>query len=264
MRIQFSLTCQKGIVIPINYQSEISSWIFDALAKAGSELSSWVQKRGFDVSKRNYKSFTFSPLAIFPYEMNQEKQEFKLLGNQVKINISIYLDAEFEQQVVNLFRQTPLKLGMIDGKQAQFEIKHWQIMKKPEVTEYTLLKAISPISLTTLEETKSNNPFLMPENEMYEVAFFTHVMRRFKAANEYKSLAEKGIIDPAFPHQFLLSGVAKSRLIHLKPNPDSVLQIRGFTYDFELAMQPAFFEYCYSAGFGEHTHLGFGFVDIRT
>ncbi|MFM7399408.1 MAG: hypothetical protein ACKO4W_00760, partial [Bacteroidota bacterium] len=69
MRIQFSLSCQKGTIIPINYQSEISGWIFAVLSNASAELSMWVQQQGFDLSSKSYKLFTFSPLAIYPYDM---------------------------------------------------------------------------------------------------------------------------------------------------------------------------------------------------
>ena len=220
MRIQFSLSCQKGTVIPINYQSEISNWIFTVLANAGTELSTWVQQQGFDLAARNFKLFTFSPLAIYPYEMDQVKQEFKLLGNQVKLNVSFYLDASFEQQVVHLFRQVPLSLGMLEGKPAQFEVKHWQIMPRPNFKETMQFKAVSPISVTTIEEVKAANLYLLPDSEAYDISFFHHLVRRFKSAKQYRSLANLKLLDPAFPMNFHLMGQAKSRLIHLKPNTE--------------------------------------------
>lgn len=263
MRIQFSLSCQKGTIIPINYQSEISQWVFAVLSNAGAELSSWVQQRGFDLGSRNYKLFTFSPLAIYPYEMDQVKQEFKLLGNQVKLNISIYLDPAFEQQIVHLFRQVPLPLGTLDGRPAQFEVKHWQIMPHPNFKDTMQFKAISPISITTIEEIKTTNPYLLPDNEHYDVSFFHHAVRRFKAAMQYKSLANLKLLDPAFPMHYRLLGQAKSRLIHLKPNSENITQLRGFAYEFEVSMPTPLMEFCYYAGFGEFPHLGFGFVDMK-
>ncbi len=263
MRIQFSLSCQKGTIIPINYQSEISGWVFTVLSKAGAELQHWVQKRGFDLSSRNYKLFTFSPLAIYPYEMDQVKQEFRLQGNQVKLSISLYLDPSFEQQIVNLFRQQPLTLGTLDGHPAQFEVKHWQIMPKPNFKDTMQFKAVSPISITTVEEAKTANPYLLPDNEAYDVSFFNHLVRRFKAAMQYKSLVALKMLDPAFAMQYRLIGQAKSRLIHLKPNPEGVLQLRGFAYEFEVSLPPPMMEFCYFAGFGEYPYLGFGFVDLK-
>ncbi len=263
MRIQFSLSCQKGTIIPINYQSEISQWIFSVLSNAGAELSSWIQQRGFDLSSRNYKLFTFSPLAIYPYEMDQVKQEFKLLGNQVKLNISIYLDPAFEQQVVHLFRQVPLPLGTLEGRPAQFEVKHWQIMPHPVFKETMQFKAVSPISITTVEEIKTTNPYLLPDNENYDISFFSHTVRRFKAAKQFKSLSALKLLDPAFPMHYRLLGQAKSRLIHLKPNAENITQLRGFAYEFEVSMPIPVIEFCYYAGFGEFPHLGFGFVELK-
>jgi CRISPR-associated endoribonuclease Cas6 len=263
MRIQFSLSCQKGTIIPINYQSEISFWVFTVLSKAGAELSTWVQQRGFDLHSRNFKLFTFSPLAIYPYEMDQVKQEFKLLGNQVKLNISLYLDPAFEQQVVHLFRQVPLSLGTLEGRPAQFEVKHWQIMPRPHFKETMQFKAVSPISVTSVEDGKGPNLYPLPDSENYDISFFHHLVRRFKAAMQYKSLAQLRLLDPAFPMQYRLLGQAKSRLIHLKPNPEGISQLRGFVFEFECSLPPALMEYSYYAGFGEFPHLGFGFADFK-
>jgi CRISPR/Cas system endoribonuclease Cas6 (RAMP superfamily) len=80
---------------------------------------------------------------------------------------------------------------------------------------------------------------------------------------QYRSLAEKHMIDPAYPLHFKLQSQPKSRLIHLKSNPENVQQLRGFAYEFELAMTPLLYEYCYYAGFGEYPHLGFGYVDLK-
>ena len=263
MRIQFSLSCQKGTVIPINYQSEISNWVFSVLSNAGAELSVWIQQQGFDLSSRTFKLFTFSPLAIYPYEMDQVRQEFKLLGNQVKLGFSIYLSPSFEQQLVNLFRQVPLQLGTLDGQPAYFEVKHWQVLNRPSFKETMQFKAVSPISITTVEDVKTANPYVLQDNTEYDISFFNHIVRRFKAAQQYRSLANLKLLDPAFAMNFKLHGQAKSRLIHLKANTESIQQLRGFAYEFETSMPIPVMEFCYYAGFGEFPHLGFGYVDIK-
>ncbi|MFN0013604.1 MAG: CRISPR-associated endoribonuclease Cas6 [Saprospiraceae bacterium] len=263
MRIQFSLSCQKGVIIPINYQSEISNWIYSVLSNAGADLSAHIQQLGFDTATHNFKLFTFSPLAIYPYEMDQVKQEFKLLGNQVKISVSMYLDTAFEQQIVHLFRQLPLTLGTLDGNPSQFEVKHWQVMPRVHFKETMQFKAVSPISLTNVEEGKTANQYLLPDHEAYDISFFNHAIRRFKAAVQYKSLAGLKLLDPSFPMSYRLIGQAKSRLIHLKPNPDGISQLRGFVFEFEASMPPSVAEFCYYSGFGEYPYLGFGYVEIK-
>jgi CRISPR-associated endoribonuclease Cas6 len=263
MRIQFSLSCQKGTIIPINYQSEISNWIFTVLSKSGAELSAWVQQQGFDLSSKNYKLFTFSSLAIYPYEMDQVKQEFKLMGNQVKLSVSIYIDPTFEQQIVHLFRQTPLLLGTCEGKTAVFEVKHWQVLPRPIFKDTMQFKAIAPISITTIEEGKTATQYPLPDSEQYDISYFHQLVRKFKSAKQYKSLANLKLLDPAFPMNYRLIGAAKSRLIHLKPNPEGVTQLRGFVYEYEVSLPPAMMEFVYYSGFGEYGHLGFGFVDLK-
>lgn len=264
MRIQFTLTCQKGTIIPINYQSEISNWVFSVLSKAGPEMSAWAQKRGYDFASHTFKLFTFSPLAIYPYEMDQARQEFRLQGNQVKLTFSCYIDPSFEQQLIYLFRQLPLTLGVVDGQPAKFEVKHWQVMPRPNFKETMQLKAGAPISVTNVDDEKPvPSPYLMPDNPDYDVSFFTHAVRRFKAATQYKSLAGLKLLDPSLAMHFRLFGQSKSRLIHLKPNTDGIAQLRGFVYDFEVTMSLPLLEFCYFAGFGEYPQLGFGFVEIK-
>lgn len=264
MRIQFSLACLKNTIIPINYQAEVSNWIFEVLASGGAELHAYMQEHGFDLHAKTFKLFTFSPLAIFPYEMDQVKQEFKLLGNQVKLGFSIYIDPVFEQQIVHLFRQKPLHLGVCEGKPAQFEIKHWQVQQTPNFKETMLFKASSPISVTYLEDLPpQSNPYPTVDSERYDIQFFLSLMQRFKAAHQYKSLAAANLIDPSFALHFKPLSIAKSRLIHLKPNVEGLGQARGFLYEFEASMPPKMMQFSYYAGFGQFPHLGFGYVDLK-
>ncbi len=264
MRIQFSLSCQKGTVIPINYQSEISNWIFTVLSKAGSELTQHIQRLGFDVGTRAFRLFTFSPLAIYPYEMDQVRQEFKLLGQQVKLTVSFYLDPSLEYQLIQLFRHTPLELGTLEGGPGLFHVKHWQVTSRTPLKETMQFRALSPISVTNVESGKGSSAILLPDSETYDISFFNHAVRRFKAAMQYRSLSSLNLLDPSFPMHYRLLGQAKSRLIHLKANMDGLTQLRGFIYEFEVNMPVPLMEFCYYAGFGEYPHLGFGCVEIKT
>ncbi len=262
MRIQFSLTCQRGTIIPINYQSELSSWIFSVLAKGGAELNGYIQQLGFDLGSKDFKLFTFSPLAIYPYEMDQTKQEFRLLGNQVKLTLSFWLGQQFEQQLVHLFRQFPLQLGTCEGNPAIFEVKHWQVMPKMVFKETMTYKVSSPISISDVEDAPSGTPYPLPDSEQYDVAFFTHLIRKYKSAHRNRSLNAENLLDASFPMVFQLRAQPKSRLIHLKPNAEGLLQVRGFVYEFEITMPALLMDFAYHSGFGEHGHLGFGFVEL--
>ncbi len=263
MRIQFSLSCQKGTVIPINYQSEISNWVFSVLAKAGSELSHHVQQLGFDVGTRTFRLFTFSPLAIYPYEMDQVRQEFKLLGQQVRLTVSLYLHPDYEHQIIQLFRHTPLELGTFEGKTGLFSVRHWQVLPRPAFKDTMQFRALSPISISNIEAGRGG-AFISPEHDTYDICFFNHAVRRFKAAMQYRSLVALGLLDPSFPmHYQLLAEKPKSRLIHLRSSSDGLTQLRGFLFEFEVSMPQPLMEFCYYAGFGEYPYLGFGCVEVK-
>lgn len=125
-------------------------------------------------------------------------------------------------------------------------------------------KAVSPISITTVEEGKLANLYILPDSEYYDVSFFTHLVRRFKSAKQFRSLAAMNLLDPSFPMHYRLLGPSKSRLIHLKPNPEGIQQLRGFTYDFEISMPVPLMEFAlFFWNFGEFPFLGFGFVEFK-
>ncbi|MFN4080297.1 MAG: CRISPR-associated endoribonuclease Cas6 [Saprospiraceae bacterium] len=263
MRIQLTLTCQRGTLIPINYQSEISDWIYQVLAKSGSKLQDWMAAHCYDASLRNFKAFTFSPLAIFPYELEQQTQQFRLLGNQIRVHVSFYLDRSFEYDLISGFRVQPLTLGKFGDKPARFEIKRWQVLDTPPLSETMMFRAISPVAVNLFDDARSNiAQSLVPDHDTYDFNMMYHNIIRMKAAKSYASLADLGYLTQSFPFEFkLLSRQNKSRLIHVKDAGASA-QIRGFIYDFEITMPHGVMEFCYLAGFGQFSHLGFGYVDL--
>ena len=263
MRIQLTLTCQKGTLIPINYQSEVSDWIYQVLAKAGPKLQDWMVSRCYDATLRNFRAFTFSPLAIFPYELDQAKQQFRLMGNQIRLHVSFYLNRSFEADLISGFRSQPLTLGKFGDKPTRFEIKRWQVMETPPLSETMIFKAISPIAVNVFDDARSSvSQSLIPDHETYDFNLIHHNVIRMKAAKSYASLADMGYLTQSFPFEFkLLSRQNKSRLIHVR-EAHSHTQIRGFIYDFEVTMPIGVMEFCYLAGFGQFSHLGFGYVDV--
>lgn len=123
-------------------------------------------------------------------------------------------------------------------------------------------KVSSPISIGDVEDAPSGTPYPLPDSEQYDVAFFTHLIRKYKSAHRNRALNAENLLDASFPMVFQLRAQPKSRLIHLKPNAEGLLQVRGFVYEFEITMPQLLMDFAYHSGFGEHGHLGFGFVEL--
>lgn len=125
-----------------------------------------------------------------------------------------------------------------------------------------MFKAISPVAVNVFDDARSNiAQSLVPDHDTYDFNMMYHNIIRMKAAKSYASLADLGYLTQSFPFEFkLLSRQNKSRLIHVR-DAGVNSQIRGFIYDFEITMPLGVMEFCYLAGFGQFSHLGFGYVD---
>ena len=79
MRFKITLTPDKrvfGYALPINYQYELSSFIYHTLACANAEYSTWLHENGFVTDTKRFKLFSFSNL-IFP--------AYKIVSDRIEI-----------------------------------------------------------------------------------------------------------------------------------------------------------------------------------
>ena len=79
MRFKITLTPDKrvfGYALPINYQYELSSFIYHTLACADAEYSTWLHENGFVTDTKRFKLFSFSNL-IFP--------AYKIVSDRIEI-----------------------------------------------------------------------------------------------------------------------------------------------------------------------------------
>jgi len=69
MELKITLTLVKGPYLPINYQYELSSWIYKVIERADSEYSNFLHNEGFQSDGKQFRMFTFSQVDFRPYEI---------------------------------------------------------------------------------------------------------------------------------------------------------------------------------------------------
>ncbi|MFW5820877.1 MAG: CRISPR-associated endoribonuclease Cas6, partial [Bacteroidota bacterium] len=67
MRFKITLRTDKSkgeVILPINYQYELSSFIYHTIHAGNHEFGNWLHKEGFITENKNFKLFTFSRFQI--------------------------------------------------------------------------------------------------------------------------------------------------------------------------------------------------------
>ncbi len=261
MRLRVRLKCKQGSLIPINYQYELSAWIYKVLAKANPEFAAWLHDQGYGKDGRKYKLFTYGRLQILPpFQLDKEKQGILIQSGIVRLDISFWVTKAVEHFLLGLFQDSHLGLGNKSIPAVDFEIQSVEMLPPPEFSEQMKFSALSPICITQTKENERYAHYCHPEEEDYEKLFFEHLVRKYAAAiNQDKEALTDFNIDNM---KLQILSKPKSKLVHIKAGTPQESKIRGYLYKFEITAPKALTEFAYQAGFGEKNSVGFGMVSI--
>lgn len=67
--LNLSLTDRNRSVLPVNYQYELSSWIYKVINQSDPVFAKWLHDRGFSNDNKQFRLFTFSNLMVPQYEI---------------------------------------------------------------------------------------------------------------------------------------------------------------------------------------------------
>lgn len=63
-RIELEIVDPARNILPINYQYELGSWIYNVIRNGDPRFASWLHQRGYAGQKKSFRLFTFSNLMI--------------------------------------------------------------------------------------------------------------------------------------------------------------------------------------------------------
>jgi CRISPR-associated endoribonuclease Cas6 len=76
--MKFKLSFQisgKNNIVPINYQYELSAWIYKTLNSGNSEFADWLHNHGYSTGKKIFKLFAFSKIKPGKYKIVKDRME---------------------------------------------------------------------------------------------------------------------------------------------------------------------------------------------
>ncbi|RMG21843.1 MAG: CRISPR-associated endoribonuclease Cas6 [Bacteroidetes bacterium] len=260
MRINLQLRIlEQGARLPMNYQYELSSWIYRVLHEGDQQFSQWLHEHGYRLNGKQFRLFSFSSLRLPRYR--SEGDRFRLLGDYLGLDISFCLDPSAEHFIMGLFKEQQYLLGDRIS-QVPFQVERISVSKPPSFRSPMQLRAISPVCISSQPPGRPQPLYHHPGERGYDQRLLRNLLEKYRAYHAARQLEAEEVPD-LNQMSFRLLGRPKSRLITLAAHTPRQTKVRGYLYDFEIAAPEALLRFLYHAGAGEKNSMGFGCVGIR-
>ena len=246
-------------VLPLNYQYELSAWIYKVLNLGDASFSAWLHNQGYLAKGRHYKLFTFSRLQVEQFKIRQDR--LHILSPSVSLSLSFYTPVSAETFISGLFRQQQFSLGDTQS-QVKLEVTNINAEPMPVFTGCAKFRLLSPLFVSTvhLQQGKLMPLYLSPADEGFERLFRENLVNKYMAGVLLENAAKQDI-QPA-DMQLNIVTEPVSKLITIKAGTPQQTKVRGYLFDFELQAPHELLEAGYYAGFGEKNSLGFGCAEM--
>jgi len=261
--MRFKLHLQKvgtGNRLPINYQYELSAWIYKTLQSGDAAFSEWLHQNGYTVAGKQFRLFTFSQL-FFP------KNGYRVQGDRLLIQsrdcwleVGLMVDEAAQHFVLGIFKNQRLGIGDIKSV-VDFEVKSVERLSVKRWEDSNRFRCLSPmcVAVRTIYNGKESQTYLSPTDEGYGEFLHKNLLNKWRA---YQKNARPSLVESmeSLPFEFRLLSSVKSRLVKIKAGTRQETKVRGFLFDFELVAPLELLEVGYACGFGEKNAMGFGCV----
>ncbi|MEX0721095.1 MAG: CRISPR-associated endoribonuclease Cas6 [Balneolaceae bacterium] len=258
MRIALTIAPQFGNrTLPINYQYEISAWIYKMIHHGDAGFAEWLHNKGYTKGNKQFKLFSFSNLEVEQFKVFKDR--FKIVSDKAKLYLTFHIDDAVQHFITGLFQNSSFSIG--DRKsRVDFDVQSVEMLASPDFTDSMKFKALSPVCVTRPVEMngKLGAEYLAPEHPEYERRFFENLVTRYQTVYPEAN----GRYEERKDFKLKITTKPKSRLIKVKADTPQETQIRGYMYDFECHAPAELLKFGYEAGFAEKNALGFGYVEV--
>lgn len=110
--MQFTLTLQTTSpqpVLPINYQYELSAWIYSVIEHADTAYAAFLHQQGYQTGRKSFKMFSFGNLYVPKFEVRGDR--LHILSREVQLPIGFYVDRTGEEFIRGLFATKTFRIG---------------------------------------------------------------------------------------------------------------------------------------------------------
>ena len=236
--------------LPLNYQYELSSFVYGTIHRSNDEYSTWLHHNGFIADNKQFRLFTFSHLHVPQYRIKGDRLiiESPTVGWQ----IAFLPERSTEEFIRGLFTEQVFTLGDRQSK-VQFRITGVELMSEPAFTPDTVYTTLSPVCIARhIPETKQIF-YESPDSPYALEAMLRNLKNKYAA---YHGHAFTG--SDTFGLELLSKPISK--LVTIKTGTPHQTKIRGYTFRFKLHADKELLKVMWNSGLGEKGSMGFGCV----
>ena len=246
-----------GSLMPMNYQYELSSWVYHVIGTADPNHSGFLHEKGFQSEGRKFKLFTFSQLDMRPYTI--EGENLRLHGEKLNLTIRFLVDHSLQNFIKGLFSNQDFFLGNKESG-VDLRVEQVQVLPNPEFKPLMRYTCLSPICVSAIRADNTAE-YLSPEAKNYGERLLNNLIQKQKAFASYSQPelnSEVLELNPTPACKFRLLNTPRKKGIHIKLDTAQHTQLIGYLFHFELLAPTELHEIGYYAGFGEKNSMGFG------
>jgi CRISPR-associated endoribonuclease Cas6 len=258
-KIILHLPHPNNVTLPINYQFELSSWIYRTIEHANPDFSAWLHEKGYSSGAQRFKFFTFSHIDI-PYGGFERSDDRLIIRSETcSLQISFLLEDAALPFITGIFQHQEFEIGDKTSR-ARFRVKSIELQPEPEFSNQMSFATLSPIvvSRSRLSEGNKNAQYLSPGEPAYERLFLHNLIDKALVANPKLADTLAATNDFHFQHQ----GTVYKKGVIIKAGTPMQTKVIGYAFHFTVNAPKELLRIGFHAGFGENNSQGFGCVKI--
>lgn len=257
-----------GNTIPVNYQYELSGWIYRTLAKGDTTYSAWLHQNGYLQDRKQFRLFTFSNLKIPKFRI--EGDRLIILSDRAYLSLSFLPERATEEFIKGLFSTQSFVLGD-QYSRVQCSVQSVELVEPPTFEPVMAFRTISPMVLSGhLPDGKPT--YLSAEDPLATQLIYSNLCAKYQAfygkpyAAPSKELvfADQEASKRSFPvldSSFKLLAPPKRKKITIKAHTPQQTYIIGYHIRFRISLPSDLMRIMYETGIGEKGSMGFGMVE---
>lgn len=253
MRFKLKLTIEKNVFgnsLPLNYQYELSSFVYSTIQRSDARYSSWLHENGFVINNKQFRLFTFSHFIVPRYRIDGDRLIIE--SPSIEWYIAFLPERSTEEFIRGLFSEQVFSIGDRQSK-VRFRVAEIEMMPEPLFTADTVFTTFSPVCITRFLPESKKVFYESPESEYASEAMLNNLKNKYAAfyGREY---------DGPGMFRFTLLTTPVSKLVSIKTGTPQESKVRGYTFKFKLKADEELLRVMCHAGLGEKGSMGFGLV----
>ncbi|MBX2843373.1 MAG: CRISPR-associated endoribonuclease Cas6 [Flammeovirgaceae bacterium] len=262
MRFQLVFELEKGQVLPINYQYELSSWIYRVLHQGDESFADFLHSQGYKLGEnKSFRLFTFSNFHFPKNHWKRIGDRIKLYCREISCTISFFVDEGAEKFIMGLFKDQYLSLGD-QLNQAKMSVKRIEVQPIIVPSNTVQLTTKSPLVISK-KRVDGSTEYLSPDASDYQAYFFSNLTEKYSAAmlSQEKELAPEIIQYQDYAIR-ITGRPPRKKGVTIKAHTKAQNKVIGYLFDFELTAPIELIEFGLQAGFGKGNSQGFGCCEV--